>query len=242
MVNRPFSDIVSRYLDILLAKRQCQYWGLILKFSSFSSDVIREALTKQMPLIINDQRLTGVFGANSYLTQKVLFEYFIRDALLYPSSDLFVHLIVDLFTDLLRDIHSSDDDNEGQEEELSLDRRLWPSSEGYNNVFVSENESCDHYCACYGQHLLISLEKIFEKASTTTIVDETIAMIRDQCNRLIEIQREAFERFFVRQRSSVRLNLMIEFLRVTKSLEGVNLEKLPELWKWDNQDKIIPLV
>ena len=228
-------------MNILLAKRQCQYWGLVLKLSSFSSDVIREALIKQMPLIIDDQRLTGVFGANCYLTQNVLFEYLTRDALLYPSSDLFIHLIVDLFTDLLRDIHSSDDDDD-DEEELSLDRRLWPSSEGYNNVFVSENESCDHYCACYGQHLLISLEKILEKVSTTINIDETINMIRDQCNRLIEIQREAYERFFIRQRSTVRLNLMIEFLRVTKSLQGVNLDKLPQLWKADNWDEIIPLI
>lgn len=75
-----------------------------------------------MPLIINDQSLIGVFGANCYLTQNVLFEYFIRDALLYSSSDLFIRLIVHVFTDFLRDIHSrDDDDNEGQEEELRLD-------------------------------------------------------------------------------------------------------------------------
>jgi hypothetical protein len=70
-------------------------------------------------------------------------EYFTSDASLFPSSDLFVNLIVDL----LNDIHSSDeDDNQG---EISLDRRLWSSSEGYNNVFVSESESSDHYCGCY---------------------------------------------------------------------------------------------
>lgn len=177
-----------------------------------------------MSLIIDDQRLTGVFGANCYLTQIVLFEYLTRDALSHPTSDLFVHLIGDLFTDLLRDIHSNDD----EEEEISLDRRLWPASEGYNNVFVSENESCDHYCACYGQHLLVALEKILEKGS---IPIDIIGGIREQCNRLIEIQREAYERFFIRQRSTVRLNLMIEFLRITKSLQGVNLDKLPQLWK-----------
>ena len=194
-----------------------------------------------MPMIINDKRLTGVFGANCYLTQNVLFEYFISDALLYPSSDLFVNLIVNLFNDLLSDIHSSDDD--GQEgEELSLDRRLWPSSEGYNNVFVSENESCDHYCACYGQHLLEALEKILEKSSITTDLNKTIEMIRGQCNRLIEIQSEAYQRFFIRQRSTIRLKLMIEFLRVTKSLQGVKLDQLPQPWLCDNQDKAVPLI
>ncbi|CAF4979964.1 unnamed protein product, partial [Rotaria sp. Silwood1] len=166
-----------------------------------------------------------VFGANCYLTQNVLFEYFTNDALLYSSSDLFINLIVNLFNDLLSDIHSSDED----EEEISFDRRLWPSSEGYNNVFVSENESCDHYCACYGQHLLSSLEKILEKSSIVNI-NKTIDIIRDQCNRLIDIQIEAFNRVFIRQRSTVRLNLMIEFLRVTKSIHSIKLEQLPQQW------------
>ncbi len=192
-------------------------------------------------MVINDKRLSGVFGANCYLTQNVLFEYFISDALLYPSSDLFINLIVNLFNDLLNDIHSNDEDEE-EEEEISLDRRLWPSSEGYNNVFVSENESCDHYCACYGQHLLSSLENILEKSSTTININKTIEIIRDQCNRLIDIQLEAYQRFYIRQRSTIRLKLMIEFLRVTKSLQGVQLEQLPQPWICDNQDKIIPLI
>ncbi len=155
----------------------------------------------------------------------------------YPSSDLFVNLIVNLFNDLLNDIHSSDED----EQEVSLDRRLWPSSEGYNNVFVSQNESCDHYCAHYGQHLLSSLENILEKSPTIN-PSKTIEMIRDQCNRLIDIQSEAFNRFFIRQRSTIRSNLMIEFLRVTKSLQGIHLEQLPQQWTCDNQDKNIPLI
>jgi len=167
-----------------------------------------------------------------------LFEYFTSDALLYPSCDLFVNLIVNLFNDLLNDIHSSDDDDE---QEVSLDRRLWPSSEGYNNVFVSQNESCDHYCARYGQHLLSSLEKLLEKSPRVNL-SKTIEIIRDQCNRLIDNQSEAFNRFFIRQRSTVRLNLMIEFLRVTKSLQGIHLEQLPQQWTCDNQDKNIPLI
>ncbi|CAM4989235.1 unnamed protein product, partial [Rotaria socialis] len=52
----------------------------------------------------------------------------------------------------------------------------------------------------------------------------------DQCNRLIDIQTEAYNRFLIRQRSTVRLNLMIEFLRITHSLQGVQLEKLPQQW------------
>ena len=149
--------------------------------------------------------VSGVFGANCYLTQNVLFEYFTCDALLYPSSDLFINLIVNLFNDLLNDIHSNDDN---EEEEISLDRRLWPSSEGYNNVFVSENESCDHYCACYGQHLLSSLEKILEKSSTTININKTIEIIRDQCNRLIEIQFEAYQRFLYKTtiNNSIKIN------------------------------------
>jgi hypothetical protein len=206
--------------------------------SSFSSDIIRETLTKTIPLIINDQRLSGVFGANSYLTQNVLFEYFTSDALLYPTSDLFVNLIVKLFIDLLNDIHSNDEDKE----EINFDRRLWPSSEGYNNVFVSENESCDYYCACYGQHLLSSLEQIIEKSSTIINLNKTIDMIRDQCNRLIDIQLEAYQRFYIRQRSTIRLKLMIQFLRVTKSLQGVKLEQLPQPWICDNTDNISPFI
>ncbi|CAF1540177.1 unnamed protein product, partial [Adineta steineri] len=88
------------------AKSVCDYWKLILKLSSFSSDIVRTKFTKTMPLIINDKRLTGVFGANCYLTQNVLFEYFISDALLYSSGDIFVNLIMNLFHDLLNDIHS----------------------------------------------------------------------------------------------------------------------------------------
>jgi hypothetical protein len=198
-----------------------------------------------MPLIINDKRLTGVFGANCYLTQNVLFEYFISDALLYSSSDLFINLIINLFNDLLSDIHSSDDNDGGggdQEEDLSLDRRFWPSSEGYNNVFVSENESCDHYCACYGQHLLFALEKLLEKSSITINLNKTIEIIREQSNRLIDIQAEAYQRFYIRQRSTIRLKLMIEFLRVTKSLKEVKLEQLPQSWICDNQDKPIPFI
>ncbi len=38
----------------------CQYWGLILKLSSFGSDVVREKFTKIVPLIINDKRLSGI--------------------------------------------------------------------------------------------------------------------------------------------------------------------------------------
>ncbi|CAF5154206.1 unnamed protein product, partial [Rotaria sp. Silwood1] len=61
-----------------------------------------------------------VFGANCYLTQNVLVEYFTNDALLCLSNDLFINLIVNLFNHLLSDIHSSDED----EEEITLNRRL----------------------------------------------------------------------------------------------------------------------
>ena len=217
-----------------LVESQCEYWRLILKLSSISSDSVRDTLTKIIPSIVNDQHLQGVFGANSYLTQNVLFRYFTLDALKHPSTDLFVDLIVKLFVDLLNDIHSTNDDQ--QDEELSFDRRLWPSSEGYNNVFVSENESCDHYCARYGQQLLETLEKILDKSpNQRNNLTKTIEIIRDQCNRLIEIQEEAYELFYIRQRTTIRLNLIIEFLRITQSLEGINLDKLPQLWKRDNQ-------
>ncbi len=178
---------------------KCQYWGLVLKFSSFSSDLIQETLTKTIPLIINDKRLSGVFVANCYLPKNVLFEYFTCNALLYPSSGLFFNLIVKLFADLLINIHSNNDDSKEEKEEISFDRRLWPSSKGYNNVFISENESCDHYCACYGQHLLSSLENFFEKSSAVNL-DKTIDIIRHQCNRLIDIHLEAYQRFYTRQR------------------------------------------
>ena len=194
-----------------------------------------------MPLIINDKRLSGPFGANCYLTQNVLFEYFIDDALLYTSNHLFINLILDLFIDLLNDIHSNDENNNDDvEQEINLDRRLWPSSEGYNNVFVSENETCDYYSACYGKHLLSALEKILEKFPTTTVnINKTIELIRDQCNRLIVIQVEAYQRFYIRQRSTIRLTLMIEFLRITNSLEGVKLEQLPQSWTCENSKEIL---
>jgi hypothetical protein len=177
--------------------------------------------------------ILGVFGANCYLTENFFFEYFTSDAFLYSSCDLFVNLIVNLFNDLLNDIHSIVED----EQEVSLDRRLWPSSKGYNNVFVSQNESCVHY----GQHLLSSLENILEKSPRVNL-SKTIEIIRDQCNRLIDIQLEAFNRFFTRQRSTVRLNLMIEFLCITKLLQVIDLEQLPEQGTCDNQDKPIPLI
>ncbi|CAF5029083.1 unnamed protein product, partial [Rotaria sp. Silwood1] len=110
----------SCFYDSANAERKCQYWGLILKLSSFSSDTVRETFIKTIPLIINDKRLSGVFGANCYLTQNVLVEYFTNDALLCLSNDLFINLIVNLFNHLLSDIHSSDED----EEEITLNRRL----------------------------------------------------------------------------------------------------------------------
>jgi hypothetical protein len=113
---------------------------------------------------------------------------------------------------------------------------------GLNYLFVSENESCDHYCACYRQHLLSLLQNILEKSSTTININKSIEIIRDRCNQLIDIQSEAYQRFYIRQRSTIRLKLMIEFLRVTKSLQGVKLEQLPQPWICDNQDKIIPLI
>ena len=118
---------------------------------------------------------------------------------------------------------------------LCLSSEEFSSLTIYNYIFVSENERCDHYCACYGQHLLNSLEKILGICSTTNI-NKTIQIIRDQCNRLIDIQVEAYQRFYIRQRSTIRLKLMIEFLRITKSLEGVKLEQLPQPWACDTQD------
>ncbi|CAF2796819.1 unnamed protein product, partial [Rotaria sp. Silwood2] len=179
-------------------ERKCQYWGLILKLCSFSSDTVRETFIKILPLIINDKRLSGyfhVFGTNCYLTQNVLFEYFTNDELLCSSNDLFINFMVNLFNNLLRNIHSS------YEDEISMDRCLWPSS---------EDESCVHYCALN--------------------INKTIDMIRDQSNRLILIQIETFNQFFIRQRSTVRLNLIIRFLYVTKSLHGIKLEQLPQQW------------
>jgi hypothetical protein len=52
--------------------------------------------------------ILGVFDGNYYLIQNVLFEYFTSDALLYPSNDLFVNLIVNL----LSNIYSTDEDEE----------------------------------------------------------------------------------------------------------------------------------
>jgi hypothetical protein len=69
------------------------------------------------------------------------------------------------------------------------------------------------------------LEKIFDKSLREKI---------DQTNRLIDIQREAYQQFYIRQRSTIRLKLMIEFLRVTKSLQGVKLEELSQLWACQN--------
>jgi hypothetical protein len=97
-----------------------------------------------------------------------------------------IYLLLLLLICILNDIHS-----DGDEDELSLDRRLWPSSESYNNVFVSENESSDHYYARYGQHLIDSLGQILEKSPTVNI-PKTIEKIRDKCNRLIDVQLEAY--------------------------------------------------
>ncbi|CAF3351657.1 unnamed protein product [Rotaria sp. Silwood1] len=100
------SKVRSCLYDSSNAKCKCQYWGLILKLSSFSSDTVRETFIKTIRLIINDKRLSV--------------EYFTNDALLCLSNDLFINLIVNLFNHLLSDIHSSDED----EEEITLNRRL----------------------------------------------------------------------------------------------------------------------
>ncbi|CAF2968746.1 unnamed protein product, partial [Rotaria sp. Silwood2] len=152
-----------------------------------------ERLTRRIVELI--EKLRRVFGTNCYLTQNVLFEYFTNDELLCSSNDLFINFMVNLFNNLLRNIHSS------YEDEISMDRCLWPSS---------EDESCVHYCALN--------------------INKTIDMIRDQSNRLILIQIETFNQFFIRQRSTVRLNLIIRFLYVTKSLHGIKLEQLPQQW------------
>ena len=217
-------------------KKQCQYWKCLLKFASFSSNSIRKQFIKSVSLIFNDERLSGLFleifsrfifschlgefGANCYLTQNILFEYFVSDGLSSSSTDLFLYLLVNLFNDLLNEIRWNDD------EEMNFDG---PLSEGYNPVFASEYEICHHYSVCYGKHLLFSLKKLREKCLRINI-DETIEMIKDQCNQLIDIQREAYQNFLVRQRSTIRLNLMIEFLQVTESLDELRLEQLPEPW------------
>ncbi|CAF1122462.1 unnamed protein product [Rotaria sp. Silwood1] len=100
------SKVRSCLYDSSNAECKCQYWGLILKLSSFSSDNVRETFIKTIPLIINDKRLSV--------------EYFTNDALLCLSNDLFINLIVNLFNHLLSDTRSSDED----EEEITLNRRL----------------------------------------------------------------------------------------------------------------------
>ena len=150
-----------------------------MKFASFSSNSIRKQFVKSVSLIFNDERLSGLspeifsrfifschigeFGANCYLTQNILFKYFLSDGLSSSSStDLFLHLLIDL----LNEIHWNDD------EEMNFDG---PLSEGYNPVFASEYEICHHYSACDGKHLLSSLKNIREKCSTVNI-NETIEM------------------------------------------------------------------
>ena len=204
-----------------------QFWRLILKFSSISSELIREKFTKTIPLIIDDPRLTGVFGANCYLTQSVLFEHFRRD--LQASAELFIPLLGELFADLLEEIHP---DEQGEPEELNFDRRLWPSSEGYNNVFVAENETCDYYSARYGEYLLQALEQILQKDPSgrvhlSPLIDKLVA----QCTRLIEIQVNADKEFLIRQRSTIRLKLLIDFARITHSADRLPLDRLPRLWR-----------
>ena len=51
-----------------------------------------------------------------------------------------------------------------------------------------------------------------------------------QFDQLIESQKDAYQQYFVRRRSTVRLNLMIEFLRIVKLLDRIQLDQLPRLW------------
>ena len=186
----------------------------------------------------------GVFAANCYLTQKVLFESFLAEAMLHPSSGAFVDLLAGLFVDLLADIHPDDgEEEEEHEHEISLDRRLWPASEGYNNVFVTENESCDHYGALYGEHLLSALKKLLEVSSGVTLPG-LVERIIEQTSRLVDIQCKAYEQFFIRQRSTVRLKLMIDFIRITRSADPSQWQQLlPSSWTCNDQETLIsPLV
>ena len=229
-----------------------QFWKLILKFSSMSSDVIREKFTKTIPMIIDDPRLTGqfhlslslslshdilfvsldsagVFGANCYLTQTVLFEHFLGDVV--TSPEVYVPMLGELFADLLEEIHP-DDQGETEAEELNFDRRLWPSSEGYNNVFVAENETCDYYSARYGDYLLHALEQILKQdPSSQRHLAPLIEKLVTQCIRLIEIQVHAYDKYLIRQRSTIRLKLLIDFARITHSLDRIPVERLPRLWR-----------
>lgn len=223
-----------------------QFWKLILKFSSMSSDVIREKFTQTIPLIIDDPRLTGqfhlspfilvfsldsagVFGANCYLTQTVLFDHFLADVV--ASPEVYVPMLGELFGDLLEEIHP-DDQGEAEAEELNFDRRLWPSSEGYNNVFVAENETCDYYSARYGDYLLHALEQILKKDPSSQVhLSALIGRIVTQCTRLIEIQVHAYDKYLIRQRSTIRLKLLIDFARITHSLDRIPVDRLPRLWR-----------
>ncbi|CAF3085097.1 unnamed protein product [Rotaria sp. Silwood2] len=58
------------------------------------------------------------------------------------------------------------------------------------------------------------------KKSSIVNINKTIDMIRDQCNRLIDIQTEAFNQFFY----NTKINNLIKFLHVTKSIRGIKLE------------------
>ena len=158
--------------------------------------------------------------------------------MLHSSKVAFVDLLAGLFVDLLADIHSDEDEEEGQDE-ISLDRRLWPTSEGYNNVFVTENESCDHYCALYGACLLSTLKTLLEMSSAASLQD-LVERIIDQTNRLIDIQCKAYERFFIRQRSTIRLKLMIDFIRITRSADPSQWQQLlPFSWSHDQPETLI---
>jgi hypothetical protein len=163
--------------------------------------------------------------------------------MLHPSSAAFVDLLAGLFVDLLADIHPDEEDGEEHEHEISLDRRLWPASEGYNNVFVTENESCDHYCALYGKHLLSALKNLLQVSSGETL-HGLVERIIEQSHRLIDVQCKAYERFFIRQRSTIRLKLMIDFIRIARPADqGQWQQMLPSSWSRNEQETLIsPLV
>ncbi|CAF1068116.1 unnamed protein product, partial [Didymodactylos carnosus] len=120
-------------------------------------------------------------------------------------------------------------------------RRQWPSSDGYNNVFVSRNEDVDHYSLLYGDHLLDIIDQYLETykdASSCLINDLHVytQKVYDQSQELVGILRLAYEKLNYTNRSHIRLYLLIKYLKIMEKhgLCNTNVDMLvktiPQYW------------
>ena len=217
-----------------------EFWKLILKISSIPSDLIRAKFCKVAGLITNDQRLIVQFDDGKQQLIGFIDRFQVFSVRIPIERKMFsLNISFEMpwkvppsnLLSLQWDICSM----------LFYKKfiQIIPTNEMMMTNLV--------LIAVYGHHqkdttmflslkmkvvitiLLNVLEKLLEEGSNETL-QTIIDKLVQHCNDLIDIQSDAYQHYYLRRRSTVRLNLMIKFLRITRSSDRIRLEKLPTLW------------